>query len=149
MKRNKNENNQGASGKNVRCSIDDPIHPVQFWGNTERQRYDPLLPDKKLWAAVLIDAIKCLSGHVVGEGSRDKQAKEIRMAKEWFLSERKDVGSFLWVCRMLDLVSEQVLKEVVELCRHNNWQHNGSFLKLLSRDNLPDHRKIPIRPPAS
>lgn len=112
MKEHRDGHNQGERRKSVGFGIGDPIHPMQFWGNAESQRCDPLLPDKKLWAAVLMDAIECLSGHVSAEGSRANRVAEIDRAKEWFLSERKDVGSFLWVCKMLDLASELILKEV-------------------------------------
>ena len=116
MKKQKDADNQGKRGKNIGCRIDDPIHPIQFWGNTESQRCDPLLPDKKLWAAVLKDALDCLSGHVSAEVSRAKRVAEVEKAREWFLSERKDAGSFIWVCKMLDLASELILKEVNGLC---------------------------------
>ena len=116
MKTHKDGDSQGERRKSDGCGINDPIHPVQFWGNAESQRSDPLLPDKKLWAAVLTDAIECLSGHVSAEGSRASRLAEIDKAKEWFLSEREDIGSFLWVCKMLDLASDLIRKEVVGLC---------------------------------
>jgi hypothetical protein len=56
---------------------------------------------RRLWAAVLEQAIK---------DARDETTKRRRFeradgqtAQHWFLSENGGIGSFLWICEMLDL----------------------------------------------
>ena len=109
-------NNQGTGRKVVIGTVDDPIHPVQFWANAKGQRWDPLLPEKRLWSAVLEDAFHCcVKGHVSGESSRVRKQEEIENAKAWFLSEKTDIGTFLWVCRTLNLDPKRILKSVTGL----------------------------------
>jgi hypothetical protein len=105
--------NQGPRGKVVIGAVDDPIHPVQFWANSKGQKWDPLLPEKKLWSAVLEDAFNCcVKGHVSGESSRVRKQEEIESAKAWFSSEETHIGTFLWVCKTLDLDPKRILKKV-------------------------------------
>ena len=51
---------------------------------------------RRLWAAVLEQAIKDARGgrtyHIITEEART-----------WFRSQNEDVGSFIWICRTLDL----------------------------------------------
>jgi hypothetical protein len=56
---------------------------------------------RRLWAAVLEQAIK---------DARDETSKPLRFerpdgqsAQHWFGSENDGIGSFLWICEMLDL----------------------------------------------
>ena len=106
-------NDQGPRKKVVIGALDDPVHPVQFWTNTKRQRWDPLLPEKKLWSAVLEDAFHCcVNGHVSAESSRVRKQEEIRSAKAWFLSEETDIGAFIWICEKLDLDPNEILNRV-------------------------------------
>ncbi len=110
-------NDQETRKKVVIGALDDPIHPVQFWANAKSQRWDPLLPEKKLWSEVLEDAFQCcVDGHVRAEGSRVRKQKEIESAKAWFLSEETDIGTFLWVCTMLGLDSKGILNRITGLC---------------------------------
>ena len=109
-------NNQETRKRVVLGALDDPIHPVQFWANAKSQRWDPLLPEKKLWSEVLEDAFQCcVDGHVRAEGSRVRKQKEIESAKAWFLSEKTDIGTFLWVCKTLSLDPKKILKRVAGL----------------------------------
>jgi len=115
-KRGKGDN-QETRKKVVIGAIDDPIHPVQFWGNSKSQRCDPLFPEKKLWSEVLEDAFRCcVDGHVSGESSRTRKQVEIEDAKAWFLSEKTDIGTFLWVCTTLELDPKGILNRVTGLC---------------------------------
>jgi hypothetical protein len=111
-KRGKGDN-QGPRKKVEIGAIDDPIHPLQFWGNSKSQRWDPLSPEKKLWSAVLEDAFQCcVDGHVSAESSRTRRQAEIEDAKAWFLSEKTDIGTFLWVCTTLELDPKGILNKV-------------------------------------
>jgi len=118
MNRNRGKGNDQETKKEVVIgAIDDPVHPVQFWANVKSQRWDPLLPEKKLWSEVLEDAFQCcVDGHVRGEGSRAIRQKEMDSAKAWFLSEKTGIGTFLWVCTMLNLDPKGILNRVTGLC---------------------------------
>lgn len=110
-------NDQGPKKKVVIRSLPDPVHPVQFWANAKSQRWDPLLSEKKLWYEVLEDAFRCcVDGHVSAESSRNRKQVEIESAKAWFLSEKTDIGTFLWVCTMLELDPKGILNRVTGLC---------------------------------
>jgi len=116
-KQKKNKDNIKAKNKNIVLKIDDPIHPLQFWGNAKERRSDPVFAEKKLWSAVLMDAYDCARGRVSAESSRTVRQLEVENAKEWFLSKRKAAGSFLWVCSLLELPSDQILKEIEVMLR--------------------------------
>lgn len=113
-------NRKRAKGKDQRPrkkvaigALHDPVHPVQFWTNTKSQRWDPLLPEKKLWSAVLEDAFHCcVNGHVSAESSRVRKQEEIEIAKAWFLSEETHIGAFKWICEKLDLDPKKILNRV-------------------------------------
>jgi hypothetical protein len=107
---------QGLTKKVVIRALHDPVHPVQFWTNTKSQRWDPLLPEKKLWCAVLEDAFQCcVDGHVCAESSKSRKQEEIRSAKAWFLSEGTDIGTFIWICEKLGLDPKKLLNRVTGL----------------------------------
>jgi hypothetical protein len=109
-------NDQGRKNRVVIGALGDPIHPVQFWANSKSQRWDPLSPEKKLWCEVLEDAFQCcVNGHVSAESSRVRKQEEIENAKAWFLSEKTDIGTFLWICKTLDLDPKKVLNRVTGL----------------------------------
>jgi len=109
-------NDQGPKKKVVIRALPDPVHPVQFWTNTKSQRWDPLLPEKKMWSAVLDDALHCcIDGHVCAESSRVRKQEEIKSAKAWFLSEETDIGTFIWICEKLNLDPKKILNRVTGL----------------------------------
>ena len=109
---------EGVKGKIVIGKLDDPIHPLQFWGNAKSRLHDPLLPEKRLWSAVLEDAFMCcVRGYNSGERASATRREDMEEAKEWFLDKRRDIGSFLWVCKMLDLTPGRILKKVPGLYR--------------------------------
>jgi len=60
---------------------------------------------RALWRAVLDQAFKDAQGHVGTYAHR-------RDAREWFCSNRNDLGSFLWICEVLDLDPEVTLARV-------------------------------------
>ena len=109
-------NNQRTKKQAGIVAVGDPIHPVQFWTNTKSQRWDPLFPEKKLWAAVLEDAFRCcVNGNVSGECSRVRKQEEIKNAKAWFLSKDTEIGTFLWICEKLDLDPKKILNRITGL----------------------------------
>ena len=54
---------------------------------------------RALWKAVLDQAFKDAEGKV---GTYDQRED----ARAWFTSSRRDIGSFLWICEVLDLEPE-------------------------------------------
>ena len=89
-------NHQETRKKEALGALEDPIHPVQFWANVKSQRRDPLLPEKKLWSAVLEDAFHCcVNGQVSAESSSARKREEVERAKAWFLDERMDAGPII------------------------------------------------------
>ena len=83
-------NDQGPRKKAVIRALHDPVHPVQFWTNTKSQRWDPLLPEKKLWSVVLEDAFQCcVNEHVCAESSRVRKEDEIKSAVSGALENKK------------------------------------------------------------
>ena len=57
-------------------------------------------PYRNLWAAVLEQAVKDV---LQCTASLDRER-----TLSWFESKRKDVGSFLWICNVLDLNPETI-----------------------------------------
>jgi hypothetical protein len=55
----------------------------------------------ELWAGVLLQAIKDYHD----EGTSSTVQRDKRHAMAWFKSSRQDVGSFIWICDLLDLNS--------------------------------------------
>ena len=68
----------------------------------------PVIPEKKLWAAVLVQAFSDLEGMTFGQQAiRTDIARE--QAERWIYSnDRSYIGSFLYVCEVLDLNPEYV-----------------------------------------
>ena len=67
-------------------------------------------PDRSAWAMVLYRALEDLGrpGEILEKGPallRDR-------ALAWFRSDREDEGSFLWICRHLDLPAERYRAQV-------------------------------------
>lgn len=78
-----------------------------------RERYDPLYREKKLWAAVMEEAVDCTHGKIAGAQSSGLRKLEMIIAQEWFQSGRKDMGSFLWICHLLKLDAEIIRERVL------------------------------------
>jgi hypothetical protein len=83
---------------------------------------EPLLsPEQRLWAAVLIEAIDCVSGIVVGASSRDTAKRGYEEALEWVNSQKTEPLSFAWVCCQCG-VDPDYLGAKIRLCRLQ-WRH--------------------------
>ena len=69
------------------------------------------IPEKKLWAAVLMQAFVDLEGMLFGQRST-RASMEREQAERWVKSNDKSyIGSFLYVCEVLDLEPEVVRKK--------------------------------------
>ena len=60
------------------------------------------MDEKRLWTAVLIQAIKDLAGFTLVDSEHDRERLK-RFARLWFASDNHDLGSFLWICDELGL----------------------------------------------
>jgi len=65
-------------------------------------------PYKNLWSAVLDRAMQDIKGIIPGS-EKYREKKIIKEAEDWFGSDDRDIGSFLWVCEILDLQPDKVL----------------------------------------
>lgn len=82
---------------------------------------------RQLWAGVLLVALEDARGHVKAgnfpgnifrAGGPPAQVRSLvrrrvtHGALEWFVSERREAGSFLWICGLLDLDPGAVLERL-------------------------------------
>jgi hypothetical protein len=67
---------------------------------------------RKLWFAVLEQAIKDSEGYLMR--SRDNNERIKQEARRWFLSENQGIGSLLWICLVLDLNPEFLRKHIAK-----------------------------------
>lgn len=89
-----------------------PPTAEEFWSE-KRERQAALVPEKRLWAAVLKDAIECIRGQALVHCGTPKYRKryrqiEQRSTRTWFMSTSTDPGTFLWVCAVLEIQPEKV-----------------------------------------
>lgn len=63
---------------------------------------------KRLWFVVIEQALKDAEGYGMGDKSYGENIRE--EARVWFLSENQGIGSFFWVCLVLDLNPEFLRK---------------------------------------
>jgi hypothetical protein len=64
-----------------------------------------MLEERRLWAAVIIQAIYDLDA--AATGVRD-------FARRWFLSDNYKFGSFRWICDQLDLSASAVRRHILD-----------------------------------
>lgn len=68
---------------------------------------------KKLWAAVMVQAVDDLHGRnqkVLSRQERQWQGE----AKGWVTDSRTNCGSFIWICRLFDVDPDRARKAVLE-----------------------------------
>lgn len=70
--------------------------------NFDVPELDPL---GQLWFAVLTQSIEDALSFSLDEST-------VAAAKRWFRSEREDVGSFRWVCNVINIDAEAILQRV-------------------------------------
>lgn len=85
-----------------------PTRPYTMDGAVNRMEQSPDLPqmaEHDLWTAVLQNAINDYKGTIVLNGTynKDRELKAIRAeVTEWFKADNMEVGSFLWICELLN-----------------------------------------------
>ena len=70
---------------------------------------------KELWTAVLILAIEDALGKVHQIPQITQKVRIIESAQTWFKSKNENVGSFLWICIILDLDPSNIRKYLYPL----------------------------------
>lgn len=93
-----------------RCTTGNPedvLTPGQYYAERDFASVWTLAFNKyhELWAACLFDAYRTLQS-----GPTRQRIEE----QKWFKSKANRVGSFLWICRHLNLDSEAIRKEVLK-----------------------------------
>jgi hypothetical protein len=72
---------------------------------------DELARPRDLWAAVMHGAVNDLLGQNSTTKGRDRNVINTRLslsARLWFESDARGIGSFLWICSVLELDPEKV-----------------------------------------
>ena len=82
------------------------------------------MDEKRLWAAVLLQAAKDVSGFTC-----ERQRSLIqRRARAWFASNYYETGSYLWVCDLLELEPSWVRRRMIRvLSSGDGKQGEGAF----------------------
>ena len=71
-----------------------------------------LSPEQVCWLTVLDKAIEDTKIFPRSGKFRDKDKRDLRRAREWFVSQSTEVSSFFWVCEQLDFNPNDVLRIV-------------------------------------
>jgi hypothetical protein len=68
--------------------------------------------ERRLWAAVLIQAAKDVAGYTLVDNERER-ARVQYFARLWFADDNREVGSFLWICDELELEPSWIRRRMV------------------------------------
>ena len=114
---------ESSTAKRLPCGLEELEYPILASQLPIRQA-DPQTPEKRLWAAVLKEAVQCLKGEATissgltpfeyragmtnGEKRRRRQLEERRRAREWFKLDTGEPHSYQWVCWSLGLDAEGI-----------------------------------------
>lgn len=74
-------------------------------------------PERDLWAAVLWTALLDISApaartYEVADSTNYKSLSNKETAQDWVFSEEFEIGSFLWVCQLLEMNPETMRKGI-------------------------------------
>jgi hypothetical protein len=91
------------------------------------------MDERRLWAAVLIQAIKDLTGH--GRVYKQPERAQVQyFARLWFADDNREVGSFLWICDQLEVEPSWIRRRMVAQIHSDQVGKDGagrvSLLKL-------------------
>jgi hypothetical protein len=78
---------------------------------------------KKIWSMAFINALQDWYGracvnHGNGDRNRRSRLEHKTLAREWFASDEIHVGSFRYVCEVLDMDHEAIRKELSEIDKY-------------------------------
>lgn len=95
---------------------------------------------RRLWASVVRTAADDLFS---GWGKHDTKKRyymgSMASAEAWFKSDVSDVGSFLWICDILDLSAEAIRKSLLS----GNYEHSrGKYASLIKQYNTRAKKEV-------
>jgi len=89
-------------------SLNNPLLPSQL------EPEEPATPERRLWMGVLLEAMDCAGGKVVGWGNEPDKVnardRAVEDAKKWFRSTSRVAGGFVWCCEQVGVEGEDVLR---------------------------------------
>ncbi|MBF0108721.1 MAG: hypothetical protein HQL76_06060 [Magnetococcales bacterium] len=87
------------------------MDPVLISDNSEYS------PEKSLWTSVLLQAVReaVKPPKYDGHSSLFESQMNMKRAREWFFASENHVGSFEWICMILNLDTERVRRTVKEM----------------------------------
>jgi len=88
--------------------------------------------ERRLWASVLIQAIRDLAGYIVVPNKRDRARVQYH-ARVWFTSNNRNVGSFLWICDELGVEPSWIRRKMFALINSDRVGKDGAGRCSLSR----------------
>jgi len=88
--------------------------------------------ERRLWAGVLIQAIRDLAGYIVVPNKRERARLQYH-ARVWFTSDNRDVGSFLWVCDQIELEPPWIRRKKFALINSDRVGRDGAGWCSISR----------------
>jgi len=71
-----------------------------------------ILPYRKLWFAVMETAYRDL--YLQGSASGRDRLQYQEQARLWFIATRDGVGSFIWICQVLEVDPGRTRKRILE-----------------------------------
>lgn len=90
------------------------------------------MDERRLWAGVLIQAVKDLAGYSLGLNKRERAGVQYH-ARVWFTSDNRDVGSFLWVCDQLEVEPSWIRRRMAAQIHSDQVGKHGDGRLSLSR----------------
>ena len=103
------------------------------------------MDERRLWAGVLIQAVKDLAGYIVVPNKRER-ARVQYFARLWFASDNRHVGSFLWICDELELEPSWIRRKMFALINSDQVGRDGagrvSLLRLQGLFDGADHYAV-------
>ena len=80
-------------------------------------RSEAYAPERMLWLCVLEETIRCLQGAPTAKGGYVPTSRRARLraeAQAWLDSEEVYLGSFRWICEMLDIAPDYLRQRIAE-----------------------------------
>jgi hypothetical protein len=95
-----------------------------------------IVDERRLWAGVLVQAIRDCVGYIAAPNKRER-ARVQYFARLWFADDNREVGSFLWVCDQLELEPSWIRRRMAAQIHSDQVAKDGagriSLLRLQGR----------------
>ena len=83
------------------------------------------MDERRLWAAVLIQAAKDVAGYALVDNERERTRVQYH-ARVWFASDNREVGSLLWICDELELEPSWIRRKMFALINSDQVGRDGA-----------------------